>query len=350
MAVNFSGLDDSVIFIVNPIVSVSYFALLVFPTLLLIFLCVLALLFANAINVNIRILLLNIFAAEAAQLLGPLVLFLGHPARVNDMESINYSCNFVFSAIFTGAFAKLPSTSLYAVVVYIYIKYGVKKLKWYVPLLFIVLIWTSSFTFGILPYLDVFRVVSIQGRCRTVSSTSPIIISAVFGAVYAVSISLTVVFGILTFCFVKKNTLSQSIDKAITKLLLYLIIGIFVTLFNNVLPTVLDTLSNLIVVVRNPAVQLTLYYVTNAIFIFPALLTPASTMFLLKPVQSNIKLIFTCKLATSRIRPIDLERTQTVDPDSAVSQEQAINPKPDNDSEQAVPKPAEHFEILSTRL
>ena len=326
MSLNFTNIDDFVIFIINPIVSVSFFVLLVLPTLVLIILCVLALLFANAINVSIRILLLNIFATELTQLLGPLVLFLGHPARVHDVESINYSCNFVFSAIFSGAFAKLPSTSLYAVVVYVYIKHGVKWLKWYVPPLFITLIWTISFVLGILPYLNVFDVVSNRGTCRILSSTSaPIIISIAFGAVYAVSICFTVVFGILTFCYVKKNALSQAIDKAITKLLLYQIIGIFVTLLNNVLPTVLDTLSIHVFGFTSP---LALYYVSNAIIVLPAMVTPVSTMFLLKPVQSNIRFIFTCKLATSRVEPMELE--PALNPDSTVHQEQAIDPRPES--------------------
>ena len=165
MAINLTSFDDSVIYIINPAVSISYFVFLCLPAIILFLLCVVALLLTKTININLRVILLNVFAAEISLLLGVTVLFLGHPARVQDEETVNYSCNFLLSAIFCGGIAKHPANSLYAIVVYIYIKYGLKKVKWYIIVLSIALTWVISLSVSLIPYTSSFNIVSNHGFC-----------------------------------------------------------------------------------------------------------------------------------------------------------------------------------------
>jgi hypothetical protein len=97
-AINLTGYDEGVITIVNQVISISYATFLVLPALLLNLLCLLSLLFSRNVDINIRVLIINIFVST---LLGLLVVFLSHPAEVNKtIEDTSKTCMIALSAVF----------------------------------------------------------------------------------------------------------------------------------------------------------------------------------------------------------------------------------------------------------
>lgn len=320
MAFNLTGFDDSLVFQVYPAIHVSYFAVLCLPALILSSLCIVALFFAEAVDINIRIILINIFAAELTQLVGTIVLFLGHPARVDDEETIDYSCNFFYSAVFCGALVKLPVTSLYAIVVYIYIKHGASKLKWYVVVVSCVFVWGLVMPFTLLPYTSLLTVVSNHGFCYITDESLlyRILLFIVFGIITILSTSVTVTFGYLTFCYVKKNALTERAHKGVTRLLKYLIVGVFITLFNIVLPPIFGQ----VVASSKDNIGAIIEPVSNAITATPAILTPIFTIVLLRPVRDTFKSAYIWLMSHFRARSASIHEV-VMDPIPALIPEQA---------------------------
>jgi hypothetical protein len=304
-AINLTGFDEGVITVVNPAISVSYFAFLVLPALLLALLCVVALLLSRIIDTNIRVLLINIFATDLTTLLGNLVVFLSHPAEVSkNMEDTSYSCKFAFSAIFVAGVAMLPATCLYAVVVYIYVKYGMKKVKLYMIIPPIIVIWVVAFLFGVISYTNVFNAFSNRGICDSdsiplISTLSVIIISSTT----VIFLSIQVVFGVLTFCYVKRNTLQEQnrdLLKAIVKLLLYLLVESFFVLIPNVTVYASDAVQRNLKSDAATKFDITAYYTRQALYVIPFLLGPIMTIVLLKPVRESLQKICCGKCTDER--------------------------------------------------
>ena len=95
MAFNLSGTSLQQYFDSNVAINTSLFLFLVLPPLLLCLLCVLALAFAKEINKKIRVLLINIFAAEIGSWLSYSVYYLGWPVRLVFNDDI--TCKFFIS-------------------------------------------------------------------------------------------------------------------------------------------------------------------------------------------------------------------------------------------------------------
>ncbi len=292
MAFNLTGVDLDLYFDYNLAINISIFSTLVLPPFLLCLLCVVALLFAGAINTKIRVLLINIFAAEICNWLGYTVFYLGFPIRL--IYSDDYSCKFFISSFVVVAVQKFTAGALYAINVYIFIKHGKKKLKWYVIIPYIVISWILAVsTLGILPYLDEFGAININGFCTTnpdsvllMGLLPPLVSSAVFFLI------IQLICSILTVIYIKKNTLegNTTVKRAITKVLIYLVVVSILSFINSIIPS------------ANPAIRETLpendvigvvavNYILRLVFNIPTFATPIVAIVLLKPVRTAIKMI-----------------------------------------------------------
>ena len=130
-ALNFSGVDLKLFFDANTAATISIFTFLVIPPFLLCLLCVLALVLAKDINAKIRLLLINIFTAETLSGFSFFFMYLGWSAQYINEEGTSYKM--LLSLNNLAGLLKFSGTSLYTVVgVYIFIKHGDKKFKWYV--------------------------------------------------------------------------------------------------------------------------------------------------------------------------------------------------------------------------
>ena len=206
MALNFSGVDLQLYFNAITAGHVSIFTFVVLPPFMICILCILALVFTKGLIVKIRVLLINILTAEALNWFVFFIVYLGWPLRFVTNEDI--SCKIYVSLFAIMAVLKFASTSIYGVGVYLFIKHGEKKLKWYVIIPYIVVTWTvTSMTLGVIPYIKEYGAIPIKGWCIVDSSSAlffVIAISHVIGAAFFVSIE--VICCILTVVYIKHNT------------------------------------------------------------------------------------------------------------------------------------------------
>ena len=297
MALNFSGVDLQLYFNAITAGHISIFTFVVLPPFLICILCIMALVFTKGLIVKIRVLLINILTAEALNWFVFFIVYLGWPVRFITNEDI--SCKIYVSLFAIMAVLKFASTSIYGVGVYLFVRHGEKKLKWYVIIPYIVVTWTvTSMTLGVIPYIKEYGAIPIKGWCIT-DSSSPlfyvIAVSLIVGATFFVSIE--VICCILTVVYIKRNTSegNSRVKKAITKVLGYLAIISILSFINVVLPyvyliaTQFQTVPN-----RNAANLSSFLALSYLIKIIPNILafpTPIITILLLKPLRDAIKTI-----------------------------------------------------------
>ena len=292
MAFNLSEADLKLFFDANTAVSISIFTVLVLPPFLLCLLCVLALVFAKEINIKIRLLLINIFTAEALNWFCFFILYLGWPARFINEEVA--SCQLFISLRIITGLLKFAGTSLYAVSVYVFIKHGEKKLKWYVIIPYIAVTWTVvTLTVGMPPYLEEYGIENFRGICLADVFSAPYIglaVTLTVGAMLFLSIEL--IFCILTALYMKRNVLEgdASVKKAVANVLGYMAVVSVLSFINSVPPYYIGmTIYVLLGPGRNIVTIFVGVYITHVfsnIILFP---TPIVTIILLKPVRDAIK-------------------------------------------------------------
>ena len=288
MAFNLSGVDIDQYYDSNVAVNITLFVLLVLPSLLLCILCVLALIFTDRINKKIRVLLVSIFAAEVCKWISNSVYYLGWPIRLLHQDDV--SCKMSVSFIIIASLQSFMAYATYAVNVYIFIKYGEKRLKWYVVIPAVTISWMVSITAGIGPYLDGLKVYSTNGFCTVDTNTffkgyvSAIVVNAVFFMI------IQLICSILTIVYVKKNTLEENADikKAVAKVLAYLLVASILTFFNDIIPAANSAIRAAIP--KNDVTTIVaLNYFIRLVFNVPSIATPIITIVLLKPVRVAIK-------------------------------------------------------------
>ena len=188
-------------------VTISLATFLLTPPFLLCIVCVLALVFTKMINPKIRFLLINVFTAEALNWISTFIFYLGWAPRfiLEDSES----CKLYISLYVVSSMMKFASTSTYAMNIYIFVKYGETKLKWYVIIPYIVITWVvTTIAVGVPPYHQNYGVSSKNGFC-TANPLSAAYISTLTILTVEASFFLTteLIFCILTFVYMKRNTL-----------------------------------------------------------------------------------------------------------------------------------------------
>ena len=291
MAFNLSDADLKVFFDANTAAIISIFTFLVLPPFLLCLLCVLALVFAKQMNLKIRVLLINIFTAEALNWLSFFPMYLGWPARFIDGGVI--SCKLFVSLYVISGLLKFASTSIFAVGVYVFIQHENRKLKWYVIISYIVVTWTvATLTLSIPPYLKDYGAQNIKGFCAANLFSGPYIGMAFLltvGALFFLSIEL--ISCILTVIYMKQNVLegNTSVKKATTKVLLYMAVVSVLSFINSVLPYFIAMIFETTLPDGNLATFLGGIYVTHVCANITAFPTPIVTIILLKPVCKAIK-------------------------------------------------------------
>ena len=289
MALNLSGLDPDLYFNVNTSAQVGLFFIAVLPTLILCLLCVVALLFASSINWQMRVVLINIFAADICTWLGLTVLFLGFPLRASVRMGGEWSCSVALSLFNVGPQQKFSITALYAIMVYVFIKYGPRKLKWYAIAPYIGITWVVAIAIGIFPYFNR-SLFNSQGFCRVRESTSVSPSSSILVGVIVVFFSVIIVFSLLTGCYVKRNVLEDNVQvkRAIAKNLLFLVISIILTVISNILPASFPAIREAFE--DRGLISLVLIdYVIRLFLNLPFVITPIAAIIILKPMQDALK-------------------------------------------------------------
>jgi hypothetical protein len=290
---NLTGINLDVYFAANTSGQTFVFLITILSTLILNPLCIVALFSAKEINWKMRALIINIFTAEICNSFGYSLLLLGFPTRFNDQINDDVSCKLAVSSIITAVTAKFSANAFYAVMVYIFIKHGIKKIKWSVVLLAVAVTWIAGLAVGIPANFFNFTY-NNAGFCESDSKSSVYIYVIILSVVgMTVAVCTTVTFGILTFCYIRRNTLSSNseVKKSIARHLFYLTTAAIVAFVSNLLPASFPAIRAALAgqVIVN---ILVVHYVFRLLFNSLNIITPVATIILLKPMRPALKQLF----------------------------------------------------------
>jgi hypothetical protein len=218
-----------------------------------------------------------------------------HPAfapRALDKENSIVSCRMFFFFVITASIQKFAAIVIYSVMVYVFLKYGVKKLKWYVISLALVITWAVSVTIGTLASFDQFEVINNNGICRVITTALfyHITISFVLSST-VVGSCIIVFFSILSYRFLKKNTLEGNVDvkRAVSKNLFFLAAAAVVTTISQIFPSFSPLIRSIFPDYRY---SIAYTYFLQLVINVPNIATPIIAIYALKPVQLAIKNAF----------------------------------------------------------
>ena len=264
-------------------VFISLFFLVCLPLLILCVFCAMALLFARSLNWPMRVALINLFANEFCYWLATSIDFIVYYAQNGGFPCIIASLSAV------AAITKFQAIALYAVLVYIFVKFGIKKVKMCIIILYTVISWVAALAFGAMPYSPEFSITN--GTCDVLNYASPIVFVplGLVSADIIVCFSVTGVFSTLSFWYVKKNTLEGDVElkTAATKNLAYLIFAAALSFVYNFLPISYSAIFS--AVSNTPVLSIVLNFVLHLPPIGLSIATPIVTIAVLKPVNFAIK-------------------------------------------------------------
>lgn len=300
MALNLTGIDESLYYSVNSAVNVGIFLFVVLPALLLCLLCVVALLFADSINWKIRVLIINTLAGEICLWLALTILFLGYPAR--QLVQNDFSCKLLLSMLFVTAMQKFMSTAFYAIAVYTFIKNGLGHLKWYLIIPYITISWMVSIAISSLAYVNGFSSFSDDvAFCDVSRAPLSIVPIATIQLIALIFLCIIIVFSLLTYCFVKKNTLEDNVDvkKAVSKILFFFFIAAVISFVGSIIPS---SFAFIKVALREKILlRVVLFnYIFRLLLNLISIVTPIAMIIILKPLRLAIKKMFKRKCCVCR--------------------------------------------------
>ena len=224
--------------------------------------------------------------------MGYTVEYLVFAPRALDKENSIVSCRILFSCVIIAGIQKFAAIVFYSIMVYLFLKHGVKKLKWYVISSALVITWAVSIGIGILAYFDQYEVFDNNGFCRIVTTAlfyhitiSYFLSSAVIGS------AITVVFSILSYRFLKKSTLEGNVDikKEVSKNLFFLAVAAVVTTICQIIPSVSPLIR---LILPDYRYFIAFNYLLRLLINFPNIATPIIAIYALKPIQLAIKNAF----------------------------------------------------------
>jgi hypothetical protein len=290
----FSSTSD--LFIANTAVNVFLFCLLLVPATILCGLCAVALLKAQEINLQIRVVLLNGYASEFSALFVMSIAYLGYPSFALGVHDDDELCSILYSAIVTSGLVRLGAASLYAIIVYIFIVSRSSALKWKVIIPSMIVLWALPILSSQVVHADNIRVSVGLGVCR-VGSRAPLYIGfivfwLILGFVYVI-----IIFGfsVATQVYIRKNTLegNSELKRAVAKNLAFHFIAVLMSFSSTAIPTIFH-LSQ--AALKGQVVkQLALLYTLRILFSIVSLITPIVSICFLKPVRTAIKEIVSCR-------------------------------------------------------
>ena len=299
MSFNVTGFKPYVFATFNSAIHIGVFLTLTVPKLVLNVLCIVALLFAKT-NRKIKVTLINIFAAETVFSIGLSVKYIGYPIRVSNVDASGISCDIRLGFLFTGYLTNATAITLYAITVYLFIKYGWKKVKMCVIALAIAVSWTVFSVIGIIMASPAVIVSFNSNGFCVIEGGGELSLSSVFPAIAAlallVSACLVTTFGVLT-CSVRRQVAECSTDtkKAITKILFYHAIKMLVLSVEfggGVLLTVLrPPPSSHSDVVAFLAINYAIVDVLNDVAF---LMTPIVSLIIFKPLREALMMLCPC--------------------------------------------------------
>ena len=291
MAINITGFDVDLFFAINTAANVSIFAVFTLPSIVFGLLCIAGLISTKKIDWKLKVIVANVIAIDIVYSMGHILLYLGYPLRAYGGDDNGYSCEIAVSFLLGTGVSKPASFVLYTVVAYVFIKYGKDKIKWQYLVVFLVAIWLVNFGLFMANIFGAFHFISASnGSCveqlTADSSLLDILTTGIIMTAAASCMGVTLVFSILTGCYVKTHTIQDdaSLKKEMMKFLVFQWVNVLV-------PAVADICSGVVAGISMPNVvqTLSLDYLVSVFFVTSVLLTPLACFFILKPIRESLK-------------------------------------------------------------
>ena len=289
MAINITGFDVELFFAFNTAANVAIFSVFTLPSIIFGMLCIAGLISTKKIDWKLKVIIANVIAVDIVYSMGQILLYLGYPLRAYGGDENGYSCEIAASFLFGTLFTKPASFTLYTVVAYVFIKYGKDKIKWQYLVVFLIAIWLVNIGLFVANIVRDFTIVS-NGFCvEQLTADSPlldILTATIIVTASASCTGVTLVFSILTGCYVKTHTIQDdaSLKKEMMKFLVFQWINV-------VVPAVAIICSGVVAGINIPSVILTLslLYLVSVFYAASVLLTPLACFFILKPIRKSLK-------------------------------------------------------------
>ncbi len=206
-----------------------------------------------------------------------------------------FLCRVYFWLFFVGSAARSWSLAAFSLSVLAIVRFGKKTISLLHAAVIITILWLVPIAVSlyiVLPY--VFEVQFFQGVACSPDNSSVIIIpasSALFtiwvtvGGLVPMTVNIAV--PIICLCYIKKNTVTEDTQyrKAMAKFSLFLVLGGAINIAGQILPVALTSYT------EAPGA-----YLSNGFITASLIPTPIITIAYLKPVQEQLKKMFTCKL------------------------------------------------------
>lgn len=267
-------------------IDIVQLVLIVVPSVVLSAVCIIRLFLSKSINLQMRVILINILAPGLVFNLGSIILLVGNAAIVSGVPVM---CKFAIICIGVGNGVKTQAVNIYAIMTHRFIKQGIVKLKWKIIAAAIVITWaiTSLINLG----------TALGSRLREdtfceldpTSSGIRVATRVLKFIQIVISLTLLVILTALVHRYKSKNVISEdrSVKKALAKYLVYLLlenIALLVLFFFSTTVNAISATTHAVIIIA-PA----LLEVANGL---PLLTTPIAMMVLiLKPLRTFCGLI-----------------------------------------------------------
>ena len=285
--------DPDLFAAINSTIHIGQFLLLTLPAIILNVVCIVALLLAKTIKWKVRAAIINIFAAEMMNLLGTAILYVGYPIRVTNNDPLAVSCPTGIAIATFGVNSDLLGIAIYAIAVYIFIKYDIRKLKWSVFITFITISWGVCFIISVALFFIIGRTLQKVDNGFCVFDHQKIETAIIIGQLSNALLTLAtvvvvVIFDILIFYYVRRNVADENVQakKAVVKILAYHSVKMIALLSQFIVGAVLTpSLSR----PDNFVLIIAIEYILNILYSATSLLTPIMSLVLLQPLRDALK-------------------------------------------------------------
>ena len=287
---NSTGTDSGLFSTVHSSVHLVLFLFITLPSIILVAVCIVALLMAKTIKLKMKVTIINIFAAETIASLGLAVLYIGYPIRVTGNDASAISCRIGAALIAIGFNADLLAIALYAVAVYIFMKYNIRKLKWYVIVTVITTSWVICFIMGVVVGSTMDAAVD-NGFCvpsdQTVATESSAFL-AINALLMLGCVTVLITLVILILYHARQNIADGNTrtKRAITKILWYHSAKTFVFLLQYALTGILPFSQSHL---DSFTAVLAIKYIIDLLYNLTSLLTPIVSLVFLQPLRNALQ-------------------------------------------------------------
>ena len=266
--------------------------LVVLPSMLLSMLCVLILILpiSKSVNAKIRFLIINMSIADVINWFHFVVCYLGWPMAHLFQREEDIVCKISVSLFIVATMQKFIACASYSLNVYIFVKYGERKLKWYIIVIFLVAAWIISAISGTSPFYEVSNVTSIDSFCIIDGDNLVFkIAGGVLTSLALLFLSFQLVSSLLTIVYVKRNVLegNEAVKKAVTKIMACLCVSSIFSFISLIVPIFVSLIP------YNRVTFLITYVFRKLLVIALVISTTIITIAVLKPIRVAMKTI--CK-------------------------------------------------------